>query len=178
MDRARQLLGDMLIYCFAVVLATGAFLAFFYVPSGREVVYDGLYTPLHGVMMSEAYASTLTIGFEVRGGLLIRQLHHSSSLLLLAGTAIWGLLGRFGRAFAALGACLLAVLGGYGTADDTLYGLPVAIVVWYGLHLAAALAVIVMLVQAARHESALRPRGPGFVLLGLVLSFLALWPFW
>jgi hypothetical protein len=41
MERARQLVGEMLIYCFVVVLLTGAVLAYFYPPSGRMVPYSG-----------------------------------------------------------------------------------------------------------------------------------------
>ena len=41
-----------------------------------EVDYKGSYAQLHGVPMSEAYASTLDISFDVRGGLLMRQIHH------------------------------------------------------------------------------------------------------
>jgi ubiquinol-cytochrome c reductase cytochrome b subunit len=48
------------------------------------VTYHGSYTPLNGVRMSEAYASTLDISFDVRGGLLIRQLHHWSALIFVA----------------------------------------------------------------------------------------------
>jgi hypothetical protein len=53
-----------------------------------EVVYDGSYVPLKGVMMSEAYASTLDISFDVRGGLLIRQMHHWAALLFIAAMAV------------------------------------------------------------------------------------------
>ena len=45
-----------------------------------EVIYHGSYAPLHGVRMSEAYASTLDISFDVRGGLLMRQIHHWAAL--------------------------------------------------------------------------------------------------
>jgi ubiquinol-cytochrome c reductase cytochrome b subunit len=38
--------------------------------------------------MSEAYRSTLDIGFDVRGGLLIRQLHHWAALVFVAAIAV------------------------------------------------------------------------------------------
>jgi quinol---cytochrome-c reductase cytochrome b subunit len=41
--------------------------------------------PLRGVRMSEAYASTLHISFDVRGGLLMRQIHHWAADLFMAG---------------------------------------------------------------------------------------------
>ena len=34
--------------------------------------------------MSEAYASTLNISFDVRGGLLMRQIHHWAALIFVA----------------------------------------------------------------------------------------------
>ncbi|MCP2364093.1 quinol-cytochrome oxidoreductase complex cytochrome b subunit [Nonomuraea thailandensis] len=182
MERARQLVGEMLIYCFVVVLATGAFLAFHYTPGGHEVLYDGGYAPLSGVPMSAAYVSTLEISFDVRGGLLIRQLHLTSSTLLLLGAVVWVMLGHFRYAPAWLGLGLLVVsfAGGYGSVDDLLSGtvlggLPIA--VWYGLHLLAALALIVTLVVSSRREAADRPRTPGFVALAIALTALVfLWP--
>jgi ubiquinol-cytochrome c reductase cytochrome b subunit len=49
-----------------------------------EVRYDGSYSLLRGVEMSRAYDSTLNISFDVRGGLLMRQIHHWSALLFVA----------------------------------------------------------------------------------------------
>jgi len=49
-----------------------------------DTVYQGRYVPLQGVSMSQAYASTLRISFDVRGGLIIRQIHHWAALLFIA----------------------------------------------------------------------------------------------
>ena len=49
-----------------------------------EVIYHGSYTHLDGVRMSQAYASTLNISFDVRGGLLMRQIHHWAADLFVA----------------------------------------------------------------------------------------------
>jgi len=57
---------------FTVLIITGTFLALFFQPSVREVVYHGSYTKLDSVPISQAYASTLNISFEVRGGLPVR----------------------------------------------------------------------------------------------------------
>ena len=38
--------------------------------------------------MSEAYASTLDISFDVRGGLLIRQIHHWAALIFIAAIVV------------------------------------------------------------------------------------------
>jgi ubiquinol-cytochrome c reductase cytochrome b subunit len=48
-----------------------------------EVTYNGSYTPLDGIRMSEAYASTLNLSFDVRGGLLMRQIHHWAALVFV-----------------------------------------------------------------------------------------------
>ena len=77
-DHWSFLLGENALYSFIVLLLSGTFLTLFFKPSMVEVVYQGSYVPLRGVPMSEAYASTLDISFEVRGGLLMRQVHHLS----------------------------------------------------------------------------------------------------
>jgi ubiquinol-cytochrome c reductase cytochrome b subunit len=82
------MLGEIALYSFIILLLTGTYLAFFYTPSLTETVYDGSYTPLVGVPMSEAYASTLHISFDVRGGLLMRQIHHWAALLFMASIVI------------------------------------------------------------------------------------------
>ncbi|MFE2042308.1 cytochrome bc complex cytochrome b subunit [Streptomyces sp. NPDC059477] len=83
-DHWSFLLGEICLYSFVVLILTGVWLTFFFHPSMNEVVYDGSYVPLNGVRMSEAYASTLDISFDVRGGLLIRQLHHWAALIFVA----------------------------------------------------------------------------------------------
>ncbi|MFD5450284.1 cytochrome bc complex cytochrome b subunit [Streptomyces sp. NPDC127100] len=82
------LLGEIALYSFVVLLLTGVWLTLFFHPSMTEVVYDGSYEPLAGVRMSEAYRSTLDIGFDVRGGLLIRQLHHWAALVFLSAIGV------------------------------------------------------------------------------------------
>jgi quinol-cytochrome oxidoreductase complex cytochrome b subunit len=177
MERVRRLVGEMLVGCFLVVMLTGGFLAFFYSPDGQTVSYNGFYEPLRGVPMSGAYNSILEIGFDVRGGLLVRQLHHSSSILLVLGTVLWALLGRFRYALTVLGLGLLGALAGYGAADDLLSGtalgkLPIPL--WYGLHLLVALAVGAVLVISSQREAARHPRTLSFVALSLGLTALAI----
>jgi len=87
-DHWSFLLGEIALYSFIVLLLSGTFLTLFFKPSMVEVVYQGSYVPLRGVPMSEAYASTLDISFEVRGGLLMRQVHHWSALLFVASMAV------------------------------------------------------------------------------------------
>ncbi|MFI0419073.1 cytochrome bc complex cytochrome b subunit [Spongiactinospora sp. 9N601] len=84
-DHWTFLLGEIALYSFIILLLTGTFLTFWFQPSMGHVAYTGPYAPLRGVMMSEAYASTLHISFEVRGGLLMRQIHHWAALLFVGG---------------------------------------------------------------------------------------------
>ncbi|MFI7386512.1 cytochrome bc complex cytochrome b subunit [Streptomyces sp. NPDC049813] len=78
--------GEIALYSLIILILTGVYLTLFFNPSMGETVYHGPYEPLQGVQMSEAYASTVKISFEVRGGLFIRQLHHWSALIMIAAT--------------------------------------------------------------------------------------------
>ncbi len=82
------MLGEIALYTFIILLLTGVYLTLFFNPSMGHTVYDGPYEPLQGVEMSEAYASTLKISFEVRGGLLMRQIHHWAALIFVAAIFI------------------------------------------------------------------------------------------
>src|SRR5690348_10106444 len=83
-DRWSSLFGQVAVYSFVVTAITGVFLLFYYKPSMTQVSYHGSYRKLDGVPMSQAYRSTLDISFDVRGGLLMRQLHHWAALLFIA----------------------------------------------------------------------------------------------
>jgi ubiquinol-cytochrome c reductase cytochrome b subunit len=87
-DHWSFLLGEIALYSFVILLLSGTYLTFWFDPSQREVIYDGSYEPLAGVEMSAAYASTLDISFEVRGGLLMRQIHHWSALIFMAAIVV------------------------------------------------------------------------------------------
>ncbi len=87
-DHWSFMLGEIALYSFIVLLLSGTFLALFFKPSMTEIPYHGLYIPLNGIPMSEAYASTINISFDVRGGLLMRQIHHWAELLLLAAITV------------------------------------------------------------------------------------------
>ncbi|MDT0344678.1 cytochrome bc1 complex cytochrome b subunit [Streptomyces litchfieldiae] len=84
-DHWSFLLGEIVLYSFIIIILTGVYLTLFFVPSMAQVEYDGSYVPMQGVMMSEAYASTLDISFDVRGGLLVRQIHHWAALIFIVG---------------------------------------------------------------------------------------------
>ncbi len=133
-DHWSFMLGEIALYSFIILLLTGTYLALFYTPSLTEVVYDGSYTPLVGVSMSEAYHSTLDIAFDVRGGLLMRQIHHWSALLFMVAIVVHLMRVFFTGAFRkprelnwVIGVLLL-ILGilegfaGYSLPDDLLSG--------------------------------------------------------
>jgi ubiquinol-cytochrome c reductase cytochrome b subunit len=83
-DHWSFMLGEIALWSFVVLLLTGVFLTFWFKPSMAEVIYDGSYEQYRGLHMSEAYASTLDISFDVRGGLLMRQMHHWAAMLFIA----------------------------------------------------------------------------------------------
>jgi len=87
-DHWSFMLGEIAMYSMIVCLLTGVFLTFWFVPSASQVVYDGSYVPLQGVSMSDAYRSTLGISFDIRGGLLIRQIHHWAALIFVVSVFV------------------------------------------------------------------------------------------
>ena len=87
-DHWSFMMGEIALYSFIILLLTGTYLTFFFDPSMAETTYHGRYVPLQGVEMSKAYASTLDITFDVRGGLVIRQIHHWAALLFLAAMLV------------------------------------------------------------------------------------------
>lgn len=133
-DHWSFMLGEICLYSFIIIILTGVYLTLFFHPSMNEVEYHGVYVPLQGVRMSEAYASTLDISFEVRGGLLIRQIHHWAALVFLAGMVVHMMRVFFTGAFRKprevnwLFGWLLLFLGlltgftGYSLPDDLLSG--------------------------------------------------------
>jgi ubiquinol-cytochrome c reductase cytochrome b subunit len=87
-DHWSFMLGEVALYCLMVLIATGVYLTFFFHASGQDVVYTGSYTPLNGQHMSEAYQSVIHLGFDVRAGLLIRQIHHWAALVFLGAIVL------------------------------------------------------------------------------------------
>ncbi|MFI6010480.1 cytochrome bc complex cytochrome b subunit [Streptomyces sp. NPDC051243] len=87
-DHWSFMLGEVSLYSFLVLILTGVYLTLFFDPSTREVVYNGSYEPLNGVLMTRAYESTLDISFDVRGGLLMRQIHHWAALVFITGMMV------------------------------------------------------------------------------------------
>jgi ubiquinol-cytochrome c reductase cytochrome b subunit len=133
-DHWSFLLGEIALYSFVVLLISGTFLTMFFVPSMTEVHYEGPWEAMQGVQMSEAFASTLNLSFEVRGGLLMRQIHHWAALIFMASIVTHMMRVFFTGAFRKpreinwvvgftlmiLG--LLAGFSGYSLPDDVLSG--------------------------------------------------------
>ncbi|GAB6984792.1 cytochrome bc1 complex cytochrome b subunit [Nocardioides pyridinolyticus] len=133
-DHWSFMLGEIALWSFVVLLLTGVFLTLWFTPSMGEVQYDGSYEQLRGIHMSEAMATTLNISFDVRGGLLMRQMHHWAAMLFVASMMVHLLRVFFTGAFRkprelnwVIG-CLLLLLGtlegftGYSLPDDLLSG--------------------------------------------------------
>jgi len=87
-DHWSFMLGEIAMYSFVVLIFTGIFLTFYYVPSSQQIVYHGVYAPLRGQKMTEAYASTLNISFSVRAGLVMRQIHHWAADVFIAAIVV------------------------------------------------------------------------------------------
>lgn len=133
-DHWSFLLGELALYSFIVLMVTGVYLTLFFEPSMTESVYRGSYGPLQGIRTSEAYASTLRISFDVRGGLLVRQIHHWAALVFVASIGVHMLRVFFTGAFrrpreanwmVGVTMFLLALLegfAGYSLPDDLLSG--------------------------------------------------------
>ncbi|QDB79476.1 cytochrome bc complex cytochrome b subunit [Georgenia wutianyii] len=135
-DHWSFMLGEIALYSFIVLVLSGFFLTMYFVPSMGHVTYpeDQLPVTMQGVGMSEAFASTLRLSFEVRGGLLMRQIHHWAALLFVAAIVAHMLrvffTGAFRKprelnwviGFTLLILALLAGFSGYSLPDDVLSG--------------------------------------------------------
>ncbi len=87
-DHWSFMLGEIALWSFVVVLLSGTFLTFFFQASMVETHYTGAWEPMRGIEMSAAMASTLEISFDIRGGLLVRQIHHWAALVFVAGIGV------------------------------------------------------------------------------------------
>jgi ubiquinol-cytochrome c reductase cytochrome b subunit len=138
-DHWSFLLGEIALYCFIVLVATGTYLALFFDPSTAQTVYHGSYAPLNGAHMTEAYRSTVHLSLDVKAGLLIRQTHHWAADVFVAAIALHLMRIVFTGAFrkpreltyyiglSLLGVALLEGYLGYSLVDDLLSGMGLAI---------------------------------------------------
>jgi ubiquinol-cytochrome c reductase cytochrome b subunit len=135
-DHWSFMMGEIALYSFIILLLTGTYLTFFFDPSMAETIYpkNGTYVPMRGIEMSQAYKSTLDISFDVRGGLVIRQIHHWAALLFLAAMLIHMFRVFFTGAFrkprelnwliglSLIGLGIIEGFAGYSLPDDLLSG--------------------------------------------------------
>ncbi|MBD2765398.1 ubiquinol-cytochrome c reductase cytochrome b subunit [Kocuria sp. cx-455] len=133
-DHWTFMFGEVALYSFVILLLSGTFLAFWFDPTMTSLEYDGSYVPMQGVEMSGAYASTLHISFDIRGGLFLRQLHHWSALMFVMALSVHMLRVFFTGAFRRprelnwVVGCVLFLLAivagfsGYSLPDDVLSG--------------------------------------------------------
>ncbi|HEY8828501.1 MAG TPA: cytochrome bc complex cytochrome b subunit [Jatrophihabitantaceae bacterium] len=87
-DHWSFMMGEIALYSFIILLLTGTYLSFFFDPSMADTVYHGRYVPMQGITMSRAYKTTLDITFDVRGGLVIRQIHHWAALMFVGAMLV------------------------------------------------------------------------------------------
>lgn len=144
-DHWSFLLGEVALYAFIVLIATGIYLALFFDPSTAKTVYHGPYTPLDGQTMSHAYKSVVDISLTYKAGLLIRQTHHWAADVFVAAMAIHLMRVFFTGAFRKpreliwiiglilLFTSLLEGFLGYSLVDDLLSGMGIAIAYGVGL---------------------------------------------
>ena len=133
-DHWSFLLGEIALYSFIVLLLSGVFLTIWFKPSMAEIEYEGTYELLRGIQMSEAYASTLGLSFDIRGGLLLRQMHHWAAAVFVAAMLTHSLRIFFTGAFRKpreinwlIGVAMLTLgiingFTGYSLPDDLLSG--------------------------------------------------------
>jgi ubiquinol-cytochrome c reductase cytochrome b subunit len=138
-DHWSFLLGEVALYCFILLVATGVYLTLFFDDSRSPTTYHGPYKPLDGATMSHAYASVLHISFEVKAGLLIRQTHHWAANVFVAAIVLHLFRVFFTGAFrkpreltyllgvSMLFIALLEGYLGYSLVDDLLSGMGLAI---------------------------------------------------
>jgi ubiquinol-cytochrome c reductase cytochrome b subunit len=139
-DHWSFLLGEVALFCYVVLVATGVFLTFFFTADTTNITYDGPYQPLQGTQVSAAFDSVMRLSFEVRAGLLMRQIHHWAAVIFVAAIVVHLARIFFTGAFRRpreinwiIGATLLilalgAGLTGYSLPDDLLSGTGLRIV--------------------------------------------------
>jgi len=149
-DHWSFMLGEVALYSFVVLLLTGIFLSLFFDPSVSETVYEGSYEPLQGAEVSDAYNSVLRLSFDVRAGLVMRQIHHWAAIVFVAALVVHMLRVFFTGAFrkpreinwiVGLTLLILAMFNGF-----TGYSLPDDLLSGTGLRIAYSIALSIPLI--------------------------------
>src|SRR5699024_9941141 len=87
-DHGSVMFGEAALYSSVIVLISGTSPTLFLDPSRGEGRCNGPYEALQGMTMSRAYESVLEISFELRGGLLFRQMHHWAALVFMVAVFV------------------------------------------------------------------------------------------
>ena len=168
------MLGEVALYSFIVLLLSGVYLTLFFDASMGETIYNGTFDKLRGVPLSLASKSSLDLSFEVRGGLLVRQIHHWAALIFL-----WSMMLHLMRIFFTgafrkpreanwLIGVLLLVLGmaegflGYSLPDDLLSGT--------GLRAVSAFILSIPVIGTWMHWAVFGGDYPGEIVIGRFYS--------
>ncbi len=168
------MLGEVALYSFLILLLSGVYLTLFFDASMGETVYNGVFDKLRGIPMSMAYKSTLDLSFEVRGGLLVRQIHHWAALIFM-----WSMMLHMMRIFFTGGfrkpreanwiiGVVLLVLGmaegflGYSLPDDLLSGT--------GLRAVSAFILSIPVIGTWAHWAVFGGDYPGEIVIGRFYS--------
>ena len=69
-DHWSFMLGEIALYSFVILLATGVFLTLYYIPSSGLTVCHTPYVPIDGQITSQAFCSTVSLSFSVTGQLV------------------------------------------------------------------------------------------------------------
>jgi quinol---cytochrome-c reductase cytochrome b subunit len=138
-DHWSFLLGEVALYSFVVLAATGVFLTLFFEPSSDTRIYDGSFAALQGHEVTAAYDSAMGLSFDVPAGLLMRQTHHWAADVFVVAIVLHLVRIFFTGAFRKprelnylVGVTLLALAVlegflGYSLIDDLLSGMGLAI---------------------------------------------------
>jgi ubiquinol-cytochrome c reductase cytochrome b subunit len=87
-DHWSFMLGEIALYAFVFLVASGVYLALFFDPSTAKEFYQGSYAPMRGHEFSAAYVSTVRLSWDVRGGLLVRQAHHWAAHIFIGAIVL------------------------------------------------------------------------------------------
>jgi ubiquinol-cytochrome c reductase cytochrome b subunit len=189
-DHWSFLLGEIALYAFLVLVATGTFLALFFEPSSTEAPFRGGYAPLQGASVTGAYQSTVDLSLRVPGGLLMRQTHHWAALVFVAAIVVHLMRIFFTGAFrkprdvnwlVGLTLLMLAIVegfAGYSLPDDLLSGMGLAIAYSVALSIPVVGANFAFLIWGGEFpgSSAFEPRlfvAHVFVLPALLATLIA-----
>jgi ubiquinol-cytochrome c reductase cytochrome b subunit len=144
-DHWSFMLGEIALYAFMLLVATGIFLTFYYVPSDAPITYRGAYGPLQGQMLTEQYWSVVNLSLDVPAGNLMRQTHHWAANVFIVAIVVHLVRIVFTGAFrkpreinywvgvTMLGLAILEGFLGYSLVDDLLSGMGLVIAYAVGM---------------------------------------------